>query len=134
MRQRVAEARVGRLATIDPEGRPAVVPFGFVLEGETLFSSVDEKPKSTSRLRRLDNIRRDPRVTVLVDHYEDDWSKLWWVRLRGRGRVLEGGPERDRAVGLLTEKYPQYRSSPPRGPVIAIEVDEWRGWQSASVQ
>jgi PPOX class probable F420-dependent enzyme len=130
MRQRVAEARVGRLATIDFDGRAAMVPFGFVLDGQTLFSSVDQKPKSTTRLRRLDNIRRDPRVTVLVDHYEDDWSRLWWVRLRGRGRVIDRGPERDRAVGLLVEKYPQYRDSPPSGPVIAIEVDEWRGWQS----
>jgi PPOX class probable F420-dependent enzyme len=130
MRQRVAEARVGRLATIDSDGRAAMVPFGFVLDGQTLFSSVDQKPKSTTRLRRLDNIRRDPRVTVLVDHYEDDWSRLWWVRLRGRGRVIDRGPERDRAVGLLVEKYPQYRDSPPSGPVIAIEVDEWRGWQS----
>jgi PPOX class probable F420-dependent enzyme len=125
---------VGRLATIDPDGRPAVVPFVFVLEGDTLFSSVDQKPKATKRLRRLDNIRRDPRVTVLVDHYQEDWQRLWWVRLRGRGRVIERGPERDRAVSLLAGKYPQYRDVPPEGPVIAIEVDEWRGWLSRSVQ
>jgi PPOX class probable F420-dependent enzyme len=130
MRRRVAEARVGRLATIDTDGRAAMVPFGFVLDGQTLFSGVDQKPKSTTLLRRLDNIRRDPRVTVLVDHYEDDWSRLWWVRLRGRGQVIERGPERDRAVRLLVEKYPQYRDNPPSGPVISIEVDEWRGWQS----
>ncbi|MGH2683535.1 MAG: TIGR03668 family PPOX class F420-dependent oxidoreductase [Actinomycetota bacterium] len=128
MRRRVAEARVGRLATIDPDGRPNVVPFVFVLDGETLYSSVDEKPKRTRRLRRLENLRRDPRFTVLVDHYEEEWPRVWWVRLRGQGRVIEEGTERDHAIRLLGEKYRQYEAEAPQGSVMALDVEEWRGW------
>lgn len=128
MRRRVAAARVGRLATIDPDGRPNVVPFVFALERDTLYSSVDEKPKQTRQLRRLDNLRRDPRFTVLVDHYEEDWPRVWWVRLKGRGRVIEEGTERERAIRLLGQKYDQYDEEAPQGPVIALDVEEWRGW------
>lgn len=128
-RARVAAARVGRLATIDPDGRPNVVPFVFVLDGDTLYTAVDEKPKRSRRLRRVENVEARPDVTVLVDHYEEDWSRLWWVRLRGRGRILRGGAELDRALALLGEKYRQYRDSPPPGPVIAIDVVEWRSWE-----
>lgn len=134
MRRLVADARVGRLATLDPDGRPNLVPFVFALEGDSLYSSVDEKPKGSRRLRRVENLRRDPEVTVLVDHYEEDWPGLWWVRLRGRGRVLEDGPERARALALLRDKYPQYREAPPRGPVIAVDVIEWRGWSWRPVE
>ena len=125
---RVEQARVARLATVDAQGRPHVVPICFALAAHVLYSAVDRKPKRSPRLKRLDNIRANPGVTVLVDHYEDDWSRLWWVRLRGRGRVLEAGEERERALALLTDKYPQYRAQPPVGAVIAIDVDEWRGW------
>jgi PPOX class probable F420-dependent enzyme len=131
MRRRVAEARVGRLATIDPDGRPNVVPFVFALEGDTLYSSVDEKPKRTRHLRRLENLRRDPRFTVLVDDYDEDWPTVWWVRLRGRGRVIEEGPERARALRSLGEKYDQYDTEPPQGAVIALDVEDWRGWAYA---
>lgn len=117
------------MATIDPDGRPNVVPLVFAIEGDTLYSSVDDKPKATPRVRRLENIERDPdRVTVLVDHYEDDWPRVWWVRLRGTGRVLEDGPERERGLRLLAEKYPQYRTMPPQGAVIALDISAWRGW------
>jgi PPOX class probable F420-dependent enzyme len=128
MRRRVAEARVGRLATIDPDGGPNLVPFVFALERDTLYSSVDEKPKRTRQLQRLENLRRDPRFTVLVDHYEEDWPAVWWVRLKGRGRVIAEGAERDRALVLLGEKYRQYDSEAPQGAVIALDVEEWRGW------
>jgi PPOX class probable F420-dependent enzyme len=131
MRRRVARAAVGRLATIDERGRPHLVPFCFALEGDVLYSAVDEKPKRTQRLKRLENIRLHPDVAVLVDHYEDDWSRLWWVRLRGSARVIEEGPERERALALLREKYAQYRSEPPRGAVIVVSVEEWRGWSAA---
>lgn len=130
-RGRVAAAPVGRLATIDPDGRPNVVPFVFVLDGDTLYTAVDRKPKRSRRLRRVENVRARPDVTVLVDHYEDDWSRLWWIRLRGRGRILEAGPEFERALTLLGEKYRQYRDAPPPGPVIAIDVVEWRSWEGA---
>lgn len=134
MRRLASDARVGRLATIDPDGRPHVVPFCFAIEGDTLYSGVDEKPKTTKHLRRLENIRRDPRVTVLIDHYEEDWERAWWVRLRGTARILEDGEERERGVRLLVEKYPQYREEPPRGDVIAVEVDDWLGWSSSPVE
>lgn len=128
MRRRVAAARVARLATIDPDGAPNVVPFVFALEGDTLYSSVDEKPKRTRELRRLENLRRDPRFMVLIDHYAEDWPTVWWVRLRGQGRVIDEGPERERALGLLREKYPQYEREAPQGAVVALDVEEWRGW------
>jgi PPOX class probable F420-dependent enzyme len=134
--QRLArEARIARLATVDPDGRPNVVPVVFVLEGDTFYSSVDAKPKRTHRLRRLQNIERDPRaVAVIIDHYEEDWPALWWIRLRGAGRVLEEGPERQRALGLLEAKYEQYRDMPPQGSVLAIDVEEWRGWSWGPVE
>src|SRR5919106_3558373 len=128
MRRRVAAARVARLATIDPDGTPNVVPVVFVLDGDTLYSSVDEKPKRTRELQRLENLRRDPRFMIVIDHYDEDWPAVWWVRLRGRGRVLEGGSEREDALRLLTEKYHQYQHEGPQGAVVALDVDQWRGW------
>lgn len=130
LRQRVEQARVARLATIDSEGRPHLVPICFVLAGDVLYSAVDRKPKRSPQLKRLENIRANPSVAVLVDHYEEEWSQLWWVRLDGRGRVLESSEERERALALLAEKYPQYRAEPPVDAVIAIDVTGWRGWQA----
>jgi len=128
LRERVRSARVGRLATIDPDGRPHLVPIVFVLHGDTLYSAVDAKPKRSRRLRRIENARARPEVTLLVDRYEDDWGRLWWVRLRGRARVLDEGEEAERALRLLAQKYEQYRRQPPGYPVLAVDVDEWRGW------
>ena len=128
MRARVAAARVGRLATVTPEGEPHVVPCCFVLDGDTILSAVDAKPKSTLALRRLDNLRARSRAALLVDHYDDDWSTLWWVRVDGDGRVIDAGPERDRALDLLAAKYPQYRTRRPPGPVVVVAVTRWRAW------
>ena len=125
-------ARVARLATLDADGRAHLVPIVFVLDGETLYTAVDDKPKAARTLRRIENARARPDVTVLVDHYEDDWRQLWWVRLRGRARVLDEGVEAERALRLLTEKYEQYRREPPRRPVLAVDLTEWRGWASRS--
>jgi PPOX class probable F420-dependent enzyme len=132
VRRRVADSRVARLATLDADGRPHLVPIAFVLAGETLYSAVDAKPKRSRTLKRIENARRRPDVTVLVDHYDDDWTRLWWVRLRGRARVLEAGDEAERAVALLVAKYEQYRQAPPDVPVLAIDIDEWRGWAASS--
>jgi PPOX class probable F420-dependent enzyme len=129
-RERVAGARVARLATIDPDGRPHLVPIVFVLDGDTLYTAVDAKPKRSRRLRRIENARERPDVTVLVDHYDEDWRRLWWVRLRGRARVLDAGEEAERALRLLAEKYEQYRREPPGVPVLAIDVREWRAWSA----
>jgi PPOX class probable F420-dependent enzyme len=131
MRERVAAARVGRLATLGAEGRPHLVPICFALERDTLYSAVDEKPKRSRRLKRLENIRRHPEVAVLIDHYEEDWARLWWVRLDGAATVVEHGRERERALELLQAKYEQYRAEPPLGPVIAVRVEQWRTWSSA---
>jgi PPOX class probable F420-dependent enzyme len=103
----------------------------FALDGDTLYSAVDRKPKRSTTLRRIENARDRPDVTVLVDHYEDDWSRLWWIRLRGRARVLDGGDEREHALVLLAAKYPQYRDEPPVGPVLAVDVIEVRSWEAA---
>lgn len=110
-----------------------MVPFCFALDGDTLYSGVDQKPKTTKLLRRLENIRRDSRVMVLVDHYEDDWDKAWWVRLRGRARVLDA-EESIRGIELLVAKYPQYVEEPPEDDLMAIEVDQWVGWSMSSLE
>jgi PPOX class probable F420-dependent enzyme len=127
---RLTAARVARLATTDPDGRPHLVPIVFAFEGDTLYTAVDSKPKSSQRLRRIENARSRPDVTILVDHYEEDWSLLWWIRLRGRARVLDEGDELERALGLLRAKYPQYRDAPPFGPVLAVDVTDARLWES----
>jgi PPOX class probable F420-dependent enzyme len=125
---RLTRARVARLATTDPDGRPHLVPIVFAFDGDTLYSAVDQKPKRSSKLRRIENARARPDVTVLVDHYEEDWSRLWWIRLRGQARVLDEGEERAHALALLAEKYPQYRTEPPLGPVLAVDVTDVRDW------
>jgi PPOX class probable F420-dependent enzyme len=132
MRERVRTARVARLATIDPDGRPHLVPIVFVLDGQSLYSAVDAKPKRSRKLRRVANARERSAVTVLVDHYEDDWGRLWWVSLRGRGRVLDTGVEAERALRLLADKYEQYRRERPGRPVLAVDILEWRSWDASA--
>ena len=126
-RARFAAARIARLATADASGRPHLVPIAFALAGETIYSAVDAKPKRTTALRRLANVRENPAVSLLVDHWEeDDWAALWWVRADGRGRVLEPvDPEARRAIDLLADRYPRQRAT---GEVLAIEVERWSGW------
>jgi PPOX class probable F420-dependent enzyme len=130
---RLAAARVARLATTDPDGRPHLVPIVFALAGGTLYTAVDRKPKRSRVLRRVENARVRPDVTILVDEYDEDWSRLWWIRLRGRARVLDDGEERERALALLAEKYPQHRSEPPDGPVVAVDVTEIRSWSAGTL-
>jgi len=131
MRARVSAAQVARLGTVGAAGAPHLVPFCYVLDGEVLYSAVDQKPKRTSRLRRLANAAAEPRVCVLVDHYDPDWSRLWWVRLDGRAAVLPPGPEAERALAGLSAKYPQYRAAIPEGPVLRIDVERWTGWAAS---
>jgi PPOX class probable F420-dependent enzyme len=133
MRARFAAARVARLATVDPQNRPALVPVCFDLDGDTIVSVVDDKPKRTTALRRLANARVNPAVSVLVDEYTEDWTRLWWVRADGSARVVANDDDPARhaaAVDRLVAKYAQYRDVRPRGPVLEIAVDAWRGWAS----
>jgi PPOX class probable F420-dependent enzyme len=128
MRDRVERARVARLATVGADNRPHLVPISFVLEGDVLYSAVDRKPKRSPNLKRIENVRANPHVSVIVDHYDDDWTQLWWVRLDGRARVLTEGAERERALALLAAKYPQYSADTPDGPVLAIDIERRRSW------
>ena len=136
LRRRIARARVAHLATSDGL-TPAVVPVCFVLLGETLYHAIDGKPKSVEagQLRRVKNVRANPRAALLVDHYAADWRRLWYVLLRGRARVLDRGPEQQRAITALKRKYPQYRTSVPLAAdalLIAIDVRRLRHWRASS--
>ena len=129
-RERFAAARVARLATLTPDGRPHVVPIAFVLGGDTVYSAVDAKPKRTTALARLTNVASQPAAAVLADHYEEDWTALWWVRGDGWGRVLGGEDESEiaRASDLLRARYPQQQIT---GRMLAVDVTRWSGWSSA---
>ncbi|HEX9624878.1 MAG TPA: TIGR03668 family PPOX class F420-dependent oxidoreductase [Streptosporangiaceae bacterium] len=131
-RRRFAAARVARLATVSAQGQPHVVPCTFAVDGEVIYSAVDAKPKSTTNLRRLRNIAANPAVTVLTDHYAEDWSALWWVRADGQASVIEDPAAMAGPIRLLAARYPQYVTSPPDGPVVAIRVARWAGWSAAS--
>jgi PPOX class probable F420-dependent enzyme len=128
MRRRVSDARVARFASVRPDGRPHVVPCCFALDDEVVYSVVDAKPKSTLALRRLENVRANSSVSLLIDYYAEDWTALWWIRLDGTARVVDSGAERALALERLCEKYPQYVREPPPGPVIAIDLTQWRAW------
>lgn len=125
-------ARVARLATVDRSGAPHLVPVVFALVGDVIYSAVDAKPKRHTALRRLANIAAEPRVSVLADHYDEDWTALWWVRADGVARVLDVARSEARAgLTALAGRYPQYRITPPPGPVIVIEVRRWSSWSAA---
>lgn len=129
-RQLLSAARVARFATVTPQGRPRIVPVCFAAAGDVIYHAVDHKPKASRRLARLADIALEPRASLLADHYDDDWTTLWWVRADGRARVLEdvAGDEAAQALRLLAERYPQYREWPPSGPLIALDVEHVTGW------
>jgi PPOX class probable F420-dependent enzyme len=127
MRQRFAQASVLRLGTADGAGRPHLVPATFAVHGSVVAIAVDHKPKRHSNLKRLRNIEENPQVTLLVDHYEDDWERLWWVRADGEARVIDNELGQE-LVDALVDKYAQYRDRRPAGPVIEIRVSRWSGW------
>ena len=126
---RFGAARVARLATTDSEASPHLVPVVFALVGETVWTAVDAKPKTTTALRRLDNVRAHPAVSLLVDHYADDWATLWWVRADGVATVLDVDEGRA-GLDALTAKYPQYQENPPPGPVLRVDVTRWVSWSA----
>jgi PPOX class probable F420-dependent enzyme len=125
-----ASAAVARLATVRPDGSPHLVPVCFALAGETIYTAVDHKPKSTAALARLRHIAAEPRVALLADRYDEDWSRLWWVRVDGEASVVSSPHERERALAALIAVYPQYAARPPRGAVIAVRSRRFRGWRA----
>lgn len=127
-RERFAEQRVARLATVSPEGAPHLVPVTFAVLGERIVFVVDDKPKSTTQLRRLDNIRANPRVCLLADVYDDDWNRLWWARADGTATIVAFDTE---ALDALAARYAPYVARRPAGPVVSIAVTNWSGWTAS---
>jgi PPOX class probable F420-dependent enzyme len=128
-RARMTAARVAYLATAGADRQPHVVPVTFAMDGDRIVTAVDQKPKSSTALRRLRNIGDNPLVAVLCDYYDKDWRRLWWVRADGTGETVDDQATRTAALLALTSKYPQYLDDPPRGPILVVTIRSWTGWQ-----
>lgn len=129
-RARFAAAPTARLATVTPRGDPHLVPVVFAVRDEVVYTAIDGKPKTTRKLRRLTNIEHNPVVSLLVDHYDDDWTQLWWVRVDGVATIHRDGDVLRDGYLALRAKYSQYQSVSLNGPVIAVAVQRWTKWQS----
>jgi PPOX class probable F420-dependent enzyme len=132
---RFTQSPIARLATATPDGIPHLVPVVFAVadsrgDPDVVYTAVDAKPKTTRRLRRLTNIERNPQVSLLVDHYDDDWVQLWWVRADGVATLHSAGEPLATGFRLLRAKYPQYQSVSLDGPVIAVAVRRWSAWHA----
>jgi PPOX class probable F420-dependent enzyme len=128
--------RVGRLATADARGNPHVMPVCFATSADTLYITIDEKPKRASGrpLKRLRNMMENPSTAFVADRYDEDWTRLGWVMLRGRTQILSDGPEHDRAQVLLRERYEQYRVMDLADlPVIALRIERVTSWGNLAV-
>jgi len=112
------------------DGSPHLVPVCFAVSGDAIYTAVDHKPKSTADLARLRHIAAEPRVALLADRYDDDWSRLWWVRVDGDAKVVDSAQERNEALAALAAAYRQYAERPPEGPVIAVRPRRFRGWKA----
>ena len=132
-RSRFVDARVAHLATADAEGIPHIVPITFALEADRIYTAVDAKPKRSGALRRFENVAANPRVSVLVDHYDADWSRLWWARADGSASVVSSGATFEHALALLRARYPQYAETELIGPAMVIRVARWSGWSASIV-
>lgn len=135
--RRLAAARVGYLGTVRADGRPHIVPIVFALEGRTVYSIADPKPKAGQDLLRHRNIAANAAVTLLVEHYDERWERLWWVRADGTATVTEDGAERDTAIRLLRDRYPQYLTwTTPFGAATLVQVERVASWtmEDASAQ
>ena len=125
-----AAAPVAMLATVGSDAVPHIVPVVFAVSGGVVYTAVDAKRKTTRRLRRLANIVANPRVSMLVDHYDDDWSQLWWVRADGLAEVHDSGEQMAIGYAVLRRKYPQYQRIALDGPVVTVDVKHWSSWQA----
>lgn len=124
--------RVATLATVSDDGRPHLVPVVFARDDGDLVTAVDGKPKQRRSLARIENIGRDSRVTLLAHHYEEDWSRLWWVRIDGRASIEDRGVDFERALIALRARYPQYGSVDLTGPVIRIGIEHTTAWEATA--
>lgn len=129
--RRLERARTGHLATDNRQGIPHVVVVTFATLDGHIVTAIDNKPKTTTRLKRLTNIESNPNASFLVDHYSEDWNKLWWVRVDGSASIHRDGELFDNAITALVFRYPQYQVTPPYGPVIAVKMAKVTGWQSS---
>jgi len=125
-----AESPVAMLATVGADGAPHLVPVVFAVHDDVVYSAVDAKRKSTQRLRRLANIEANPKVSMLVDHYDNDWTQLWWVRADGIAAIHYSGEEMATGYALLRKKYLQYQRVALDGPVVTVDVQRWASWQA----
>jgi len=132
MQRRFIQARVARLATVGDHGAPHVVPVCFAATRDQLVTAIDHKPKTTTQLKRLDNIRANPAVSLLVDRYEEDWSLLWWVRADGHARVVDDPVELQPLLAPLLEKYRgHYGLRSLEGPAVVVDLHHWAGWTAS---
>jgi PPOX class probable F420-dependent enzyme len=129
-----AQSPVAMLATVGPNGAPHLVPVVFAVNTDrdqpVVYTAVDAKRKSTTRLQRLNNIEANPRVSMLVDHYDEDWTQLWWVRADGDAEIHHSGDEMASGYAMLRRKYPQYQRIALDGPVVTVAVSRWSAWQA----
>ena len=132
MRRLVSTAPVGRLATVRRDGRPHVVPICFVVTNDVVYSAVDDKPKRHRHLQRLSNVTATGTASLLIDEYDADWSRLWWVRLYGRARLVDNAAEADQAIRSLSERTWLFNVSTRGGPVLAVDVERWVGWSATT--
>jgi PPOX class probable F420-dependent enzyme len=131
-RQRFRASRRVLMATVRPDGTPHLVPIVFALSGDVVYTAVDAKPKRTPRLQRLLNLEHQPRCSLLADHYDDDWSRLWWVRADGEAAVIDASdPASAEARAALAERYEDYRRRDPIGPYVRVQVTRWSGWDAS---
>lgn len=129
---RFRAAHVAHLATASDDGRPHVVPVTFAVADDLrIYVAIDHKPKTTRDLRRLRDIRTNPAVSIIVDHYDEDWTHLWWTRADGTATIIETRTDMAAPIDLLVAKYPQYQRIRPEGPVIAVHPTRWLHWTAA---
>jgi PPOX class probable F420-dependent enzyme len=129
--QRFSAARVAVLGTVSRSGDPHLVPVTFALAAGAVVFAIDHKPKTTTELRRLQNIEGNPRVSFLAHEYDDEWSRLWWVRVDATAEILTAGEQYQNALDTLLRKYSQYRSVPPTGVVVSARIAKLVGWTAA---
>lgn len=127
-RRRFGASPVARLASVRPDGTPHVIPIVFALVDGIVFTAVDHKPKRSPRLQRLANLRAQPRCSLLVDVYDPDWSRLWWVRADGEADIVDDPPHGHPGLLALAERYEDYRGRPPTPTLVRIAVTRWTGW------